>query len=368
MTKAFASAGALSPEFSIFYFADAGQQADKYTLLLEGARFADDRGFSAVWTPERHFHPFGGLYPNPAVTGAAIATITKRVNIRAGSVVAPLSHPLRIAEDWAVVDNLSNGRVGVSFASGWHARDFALAPENYENRREVLVQTIDVVRRLWRGEAVVVNTPMHNQEEYRSYPRPIQSDLPVWVTSAGNQATFRLAGDLGANVLTHLLGQSSADLKSNIKVYRAAHERRHGHSRGWVTLMVHTFMADDSASATELARAPFIVYLKSSLDLIGGLARSLGDPDIDPATHSADDIDFILQRAADRYMGSSGLFGNPMSCLPIVEQLVDAGVDEIACLIDFGVDSERVLSSLEHVARLRDLVHGHRGSKRGDRC
>src|SRR5262249_16542866 len=58
-----------APDFSLFYFAsDEGESAaDKYNLLLEGAKFADTHGFSAVWTPERHFHAFGGLYPNPSV-------------------------------------------------------------------------------------------------------------------------------------------------------------------------------------------------------------------------------------------------------------------------------------------------------------
>src|SRR5947207_2107346 len=83
------------------------------------ARFADEHGFAAVWTPERHFHPFGGVYPSPAVTGAAVAAVTSRVGVRAGSVVGPLHSPVQIAEEWAVVDNLSGGRAGVSFASGW---------------------------------------------------------------------------------------------------------------------------------------------------------------------------------------------------------------------------------------------------------
>ena len=87
---------------------------DRYRLLLEGAKFADREGFTAVWTPERHFHAFGGLYPNPSVASAAIAALTTRVQIRAGSVVLPLHHPARVAEEWALVDNLSQGRVGIS--------------------------------------------------------------------------------------------------------------------------------------------------------------------------------------------------------------------------------------------------------------
>ncbi len=139
--------------------ADAGgQQHDRYRLLLEGAKFADTHGFAAVWTPERHFHEFGGLYPNPALTSAAVAVVTEHVEIRAGSVVLPLHNPIGVAEDWSVVDNLSNGRVGLSFASGWHANDFALAPENFERRRELMVEGIETVRALWRGESVPVRS------------------------------------------------------------------------------------------------------------------------------------------------------------------------------------------------------------------
>src|SRR5207248_7111708 len=105
-------------DLSLFYFADdSAADGDRYRLLLEGAKFADAHNFTAIWTPERHFHPFGGLYPNPSVTSAAVAAITQKVQIRAGSVVLPLHDPLRVAEEWAVVDNLSAGRVGLSFAT-----------------------------------------------------------------------------------------------------------------------------------------------------------------------------------------------------------------------------------------------------------
>ena len=109
-------------DFSLFYFAsDEGERgAAKYRLLLEGAKFADANGFHAVWTPERHFHAFGGLYPNPSVTGAAIAAVTS------ASRSAPAASCFRFITRFAwprsgpLVDNLSGGRVGVSFASGWH--------------------------------------------------------------------------------------------------------------------------------------------------------------------------------------------------------------------------------------------------------
>ena len=78
----------MKPQLSLFFFsADAADgQGNKYQLLLESAKFADEHGFAAVWTPERHFQRFGGLYGSPSVTGAALAVITKRISIRAGSI------------------------------------------------------------------------------------------------------------------------------------------------------------------------------------------------------------------------------------------------------------------------------------------
>src|SRR6185295_4692031 len=98
--------------FSLYFFGhyEAEFSADKYDLVLAASRYADRHGFSALWFPERHFHPFGGFCPNPSVLAAALARETERIALRAGSVVLPLHHPVRVAEEWALVDNLSGGR------------------------------------------------------------------------------------------------------------------------------------------------------------------------------------------------------------------------------------------------------------------
>ncbi len=141
--------------FSLFYFgAETYAQNDKYALYLESARFADAHGFEAIWTPERHFHEVGSLYPNPSILNAALSGITKNVQLRAGSVVLPLHDPLRVAEEWAVVDNLSGGRTGLAIASGWHPHDFAFYPERFADRRHFMYESIETIQRLWSGEAI----------------------------------------------------------------------------------------------------------------------------------------------------------------------------------------------------------------------
>jgi natural product biosynthesis luciferase-like monooxygenase protein len=352
-------------DFSLFYFAADAQHSGehKYQLLLEGARYADTHGFSAVWTPERHFHAFGGLYPNPAVTGAAIAAITSRVQIRAGSVVVPLHDPIRIAEEWAVVDNLSSGRVGLSFASGWHVNDFALKPENYRDRRAVMSRGIETVRRLWRGESVSCHNGNGESIDVKIFPAPIQQEPPFWVTSAGNIESFRLAGQMGANVLTNLLGQKLEDLAVKIAAYRDA-RRESGHQGpGHVSVMLHTFVGPDVEHVRRTVREPFIQYLKTSTELVKQ-ARwefpAFAEPGkrqgpVDNSDLSEAEIDEMMDHAFERYFGTSGLFGTPDHCLQMVERLRAVGVDEVACLIDFGVASETVLEHLRWLNELREL-------------
>ena len=343
-------------DFSLFYFADAaGDACDKYRLLLEGARLADEHGFKAVWTPERHFHAFGGLYPNPAVAGAAVAAVTRRVGIRAGSVVLPLNDPLRVTEEWAVVDNLSGGRVGVSFASGWHADDFVLAPDAYADRRDVMLRGVETVRALWRGEAVRRRGGAGGEVEVRTLPRPLQPELPVWLTAAANPETFRAAGEIGANVLTHLLGQTLEELSGKIAVYRAA-RRAAGHpGEGVVTLMLHTFVGSHDAAVRETVRGPFTEYLRSSFGLAGNLARSLGMPE-GAVPLGEEDMEALLAHAFDRYFETSGLFGSPATCLRTIARLREAGVDEVGCLIDFGIDAETTLAGLRELAALKTIA------------
>jgi natural product biosynthesis luciferase-like monooxygenase protein len=341
-------------EFSLFYFADDGPAADdRYALLMESAKFADEHGFAAVWTPERHFHEFGGQYPNPAVTAAALAMATQRVAIRAGSVVAPLHHPVRIAEEWAAVDNLSHGRAGVSFASGWHAVDFVLRPESYTRRKEVLSETVETVRRLWRQEQVAFPDGTGAEVPVRIHPAPVQAELPVWLTSAGSVETFREAGRLGAGILTHLLGQEIADLTEKIAAYRAAFAASGADGEGHVALMLHTFVGTDREAVRETVRRPFSAYLRSS---IGLLARASGGalPGIDVESLSPTDLDFLVARSFDRYFDTGGLFGTVDDCLKTVDTLRGAGVDEVACLIDFGVAKDEVLRGLELLDEVRE--------------
>ncbi|NUH66091.1 LLM class flavin-dependent oxidoreductase [Sulfitobacter sp. S0837] len=352
-------------DFNLFYWGnDDGVGPKKYELLLEGAKFADAHGFNAVWTPERHFHAFGGPYPNPSVTGAAVAAVTQNIDVRAGSCVAPLHHPARIAEEWAVIDNLTNGRVGLAIASGWQPDDFVLRPENTPpQNKPAMYEAIDQLRKLWAGEPVAFPRADGTPHLVVTQPRPVSKVLPIWVTTAGNPQTWKEAGEIGANVLTHLLGQSVDEVADKIKIYHDA-LRNSGHDPAdfTVTVMLHSYLADTRAAAEETARAPMKDYLRSAAGLIKQYAWAFpafkkpagaSSPfEIDLEGLAPEEMDAILEFAFQRYFNDSGMFGTVADGLARAEQLKRIGVDEIACLIDYGIPTDKVMAGLTPLAEV----------------
>jgi natural product biosynthesis luciferase-like monooxygenase protein len=328
---------------------------DKYRIVVESARFADRNRFSRIWLPERHFTKFGCLFPNPAVLHAALARETSHIGLNAGSVVLPLHDPLRVAEEWAMVDNLSGGRVGLSFASGWNPNDFALSPGNYEARHDLLFTNLEQVRKLWRGGSIPAINGKGESMAVSVFPTPLQPTLPVWITAAGNPNTYERAGAADANLLTHLLDHGIEKLAGLIDLYRRS-RKRHGHDpdAGTVTVMLHTFVGSDEAQVRELVREPFCSYLKANFGLLEGLARSRGQK-IDLAALSAADLDEFTRFLFERFYSSRALIGTPESCIQLVRELSGIGVDEIACLLDFGPPPDVILDHLPHLNRLRAL-------------
>lgn len=340
-------------DFSLFFFSSYSSEEvnGKYDLLVDSVKFADKHDFTGVWTPERHFHAFGGLFPNPSVVSAALAMVTDRIKIRAGSVVLPLHDPLRVAEEWSVVDNLSGGRVELAFATGWHPDDFLFRPEQYEKRVSSMYGKIEEVRNLWQGGKVERLNGTGNRVFVGTFPRPLSDTLPIWITTGGNPESFIRAGKIGAHVLTHLLGQDIDSLQNNIRLYRSAlAENGHDPQNGQVALMVHTYLGEQLDEVEAIVKKPFSTYIETSADLLNHVLGSQGG-DLNAISES--DKEELLELAFQRYWQTSALMGTPETCKPLVERLHRIGVTEIACLVDFGVDYPNVMAGLERLSTFK---------------
>ena len=171
--------------------------------------------------------------------------------------------------------------------------------------------------------------------------------------------TFRSAGAWDANVLTHMITQDIYTLKDKISVYRRARVAKGlDPLKGIVSLMLHTFLGEAVEDVKKIVYDPFREYLRSAIDLeqlaaqgggvISGGLHHTGEA-LPPAK-----VEELLDITFERYFETAALMGTVASTAKFIQKLEVIGVDEIACLVDFGVAKEQVLASLEHLVALKD--------------
>lgn len=221
-----AAAGAPSPRLGLYLDlrnpGGARPWADVYRSSLDRVAAAERRGLGSVWTTEHHGARDGYL-PQPLTVCAALAARTTRVRIGTAVLLAPLRHAQHIAEEAAVVDILSGGRLELGLGAGWNAREFAAFGVERSRRYALLEETAAAVLALWESGAAT--------------PPPVQAPVPLWIGARGPKGA-RMAGRLGAGLLwidRELMEPYAAGLA----------EGGHAPDRARVCGLANIFVADD---------------------------------------------------------------------------------------------------------------------------
>jgi len=158
-----------------------------YAAALEQAEWADRLGFAAVVLSEHHGSPDGYL-PSPLVMGAAVAARTRRIRIGTAALIAPLHDPVRIAEDLAVLDVISGGRLVPMLSGGYVASEFAMFGRALDQRAQYMDEIVPFLTRAWTGE------PFEWQgRTMRVTPRPVQRPRPPILLGGNSRAAARRA-------------------------------------------------------------------------------------------------------------------------------------------------------------------------------
>lgn len=161
--------------------------ADLYATALEQCAWADRLGFAAVMLSEHHGSPDGYL-PSPLVFGAAVAARTRKLRIQFAALIAPLHDPVRLAEDLAVLDVVSGGRVIPVLAGGYVESEFRAFGRSLSDRPRVMEEIVPFLERAWSGE------PFEYQgRTVRVTPRPVQRPRPPIFMGAASAAAARRA-------------------------------------------------------------------------------------------------------------------------------------------------------------------------------
>ena len=130
-----------------------GDSRALYAHWLEQIDAAEDLGFDSLWATEHHFRHFGGMLPNPQMLLAAAAQRTKRMRVGSAVTILPMHDPIRIAEDFAMVDLLSDGRLNFGAGRGMHPLEYQVFGADFNNAQQRLPEALDVIVRAWTNEA-----------------------------------------------------------------------------------------------------------------------------------------------------------------------------------------------------------------------
>lgn len=322
-------------KFGIFSVVDhypheLDRTADRfYAELLEQAEAADELGFESFWVAEHHFHEYGAI-PRPAILLAAAAQRTRHIGLGAAVVVLPFDHPLRIAEDYALVDRLSNGRAMLGVGSGYlrHEFDgFGIAPEEKRARFD---ESLEIILEAWKGESFSYDGAYHSVDRVRLNVTPLQHPHPpLWVAILSNQAAaFVGRRGLPIMMIPYATTEEFSELSETVQAYRTAFVEGGGRSEeATVRFGLHVCCAEETSTARADARTAMERYVRTRL--------------------------YARQRPFEELIAKDLVaFGAPGEIVRVARRYRDAGLTHFMAILNFGgMDHRNVLRSMELMAR-----------------
>jgi probable F420-dependent oxidoreductase len=240
-----------------------------YTDAIRLATVAEEAGFDAFWVSEHHGIPDGYL-PDPLTVLAAIAARTERIALGTGIVIAPLAHPIRLAENAAVVDQLSNGRLILGIGLGYAAHEYRAFGVHTGRRGAALSDLVVFLRTAWTGEGFDWDGPCYRGTGLRVLPRPVrQGGVPIWLGGYAPSAVRRAAHLADG----YLLGRADPPIVESIDALLRG-ERDPTASRFTMALNVMAVITDDPRD-DESARQG-LAYQQAAYETMqaGGIAHA----------------------------------------------------------------------------------------------
>ena len=301
---------------------------------------AEALGYDSVWVNEHHFHSYGGLLPSLPAALAALSQRTTRVRLGTSVVVLPLHHPLDVAEQMAMVDLLSNGRLELGVGRGFVEHDYQVMGVDYTEAQDRLKEGMEIIRRAWMGETFSHHGRYYNLDNVQVWPRPEQQSPPLWLAVAGNPASLDYAAVEGMGVITTGHSRPPEKLAPLAQHYRDAWRDAGRQSPVDLAVHYHCVVAESRVEAFRLAETGLHEHNRQN-----HATRSLSKatPGPEPAHPPVEEL--VEQGRI--------LAGTPDDCLATLRRLIaETGATEAHCMFQFGkIDFEQSQRSLELFAR-----------------
>ena len=344
--------------FGTFYFFQAPpghRHADIIHRELEQIEWTEELGFDEVWLTEHHFIDYG-LSVDPSTLAAAAAARTRRVRIGLAAAILPFHHPLRLAEQMALVDIIANGRLDVGVGRGNRPAEFAGYRVPQEESRERFDEIVEVMRRAWNEERFSYAGRFFTFDDVRVIPKPIQRPHPplyqVCVTKDGIENTALRGWPMLNSVLFGPVDQLIANRDTYVNTLKKS-----GRSDAEVAALLarwgvsrQIYVADTDARAFEEAKAAELWYQESFKRFVIPERIEEAHPSLQPGFRAMAER---LSRVTWEGLARETLaFGSPETVAHHIETMRQMGVGRVLCWMNFGgLPQDKIRRSMELFAR-----------------
>jgi alkanesulfonate monooxygenase SsuD/methylene tetrahydromethanopterin reductase-like flavin-dependent oxidoreductase (luciferase family) len=297
------------------------------------ALYADTLGMHSAWIGEHHFNSLGVL-SCPDLVLAYIAARTKHIRLAPAVTVLPLHHPIRVAEQWATLDLLSNGRVDFAAGRGYDKREYLPFGVSFEDNQGIFEEGLELVRRLWEAEDRISHHGKHYSfDDVRITPKPVQRPIPTYVASF-SKLSIELAARLGCNLVVapFAAAMSFGGLKQVVDLYNETCVE-HGQKPGRVMCSYFTHFADN-AQQERAQRERQVRYYKECV-----IPAFPSDPKTAPPSYRyfIEMVERLQKVKPEDLTENSVLLGSSQQMTDTLKKAEAAGISEVILYVNVGL-------------------------------
>jgi alkanesulfonate monooxygenase SsuD/methylene tetrahydromethanopterin reductase-like flavin-dependent oxidoreductase (luciferase family) len=305
------------------YHPDRNSPFDVYHQeVLAQVELAEELGFETFWCTEHHFLLYGGPVPNPALLMASVAARTSKIRVGSSISILPLHHPLQVAEDYAMVDVASGGRLDFGMGMGNTPVDFEHYQISRDQSRKRFEESAEIILKAWTQDKVSHHGDLWQMDDVEVYPRPVQKPHPPLWVAGGSPESLGWAGRHGAGIMTVAHPYPPEKLTAGMAAWRqglkdGGHDPESAHCK----IHVRVWVDESSEKARETAEAAIIRY--DDLMMKGRVARNGVPPD---------QYNWEGMKAMGR-----NVYGNPDECIRCIQNTMEHyDFDIFSATFNFG--------------------------------
>jgi len=322
-------------QFDIFYqlpVAADQNTPQRYREMIEEAVEADRLGFGTVWLAEIHFMPKFCVLPAPMMLLAAIAERTKRIMLGQAVNLLPLHHPIRLAEEAATLDVISNGRLAFGAGRGGFPINYHGFGVDIRESRAIMHEIIGFLKRAWTEEKLSYHSSRYNFDDVEVIPKPVRQPHPPIRVAANTPDTFVYAGANGYPIFAGGPVNPINIIGERLKLYQEARtEAGLPLPDDWFASLMMVYTGRDRASVRALIEPSLRNYFTTVSDIVR------------PETFASSGAEFDKVRARMRDMSYEsidslmGIFGDPAYCIDRIAELRERfNFTRMVCWIETG--------------------------------